>query len=185
MPGVIRRRLAAWRGVEIDLRSPLPVDVVRVRLQTGGTSRWSPSLALSPGFDRRRVVGRVRDDGRVRLVAANPMIRNSWRPVARGVLRADGTGCRLTGTLRAPWFVLIFCGIWLGFACAFAIIGFLATIVALVTGHAQEAGGPAAVAGGGLGFVAVGAGIMGFGFAMGRRDGEFLLGWLTEKMQAA
>jgi hypothetical protein len=182
--GVIGRWLSAWRGVKIDMHSPLPVDVVRTRLEAGGTPRWSPSSALSPRFDRRRVISRVRADDSVRLEAAIPMIRNSWRPVAHGVLRPEGTGCRLTATLRAPWFVLLFSGIWLSAAGAFAIVGVLATVVTLVTGHASEAGGPAAVAGGGIGFVVFGAALMGAGFAMGRRDGEFLLGWLAERLNA-
>jgi hypothetical protein len=181
VPGVVGRWLSSWRGIPIDLHSPLPIDVARTRLQVGG-SVWSPALALTDGFSGRRVKGRVRGGHRVRLEAGFVGIRNSWRPVAHADLVAEGTGCRLTGTLRTPLAVLLFSGIWLGIAALVAVIGFLAAVVTVATGHAREVGAPAAVAGGGLGFVAVGASLMGAGFAMGRRDAEFLLGWLEAEL---
>jgi hypothetical protein len=183
--GLVRRWLSGWRGVEIDMRSPLPIEEVRARLQAGVKGRWRAAASLGPGgFDGRRVIGRVRDDS-IRIEAGKATIRNSWRPVARCDLDPDpgGAGCRLTGTLRAPWFVLVFSAIWLGGVCLFVVIGVLATIVALVTGHAREAGAPAAVAGAGVGFFVLGTGLIGVGFALGRKDGEFLLTWLADELQ--
>jgi hypothetical protein len=180
VPGRVRRWRDGWRGEAIDMRSPLPIEEARARLQAGVTSLWS---ADPGGLGDRRVVGWVRDDGRVRLAGRYAMVRNSWRPVARGELRPEGTGCRLTGTLRAPLPVLVFSAIWLGGVGVFFLIGLLATIVALATGHAREAGGPAAVAAAGVGLFGSGAGLVGGCFALGRRDGDFLLDWLAGELE--
>lgn len=177
--GLLRRWLDSWRSVPVDLRSPLPPEVARARLREGTSSRWSPG-AFDGG---RRVIGRVRDDGTVRLQAGSPMIRNSWRPAAHGVLEADGTGSRLLGVVRVPLVVLGFSAFWLAIAGAFFVIGFAATVVALLTGHVSDAGGPAAVMGGGAGFIVVGGGLIGVGLAAGRRGGAFLIEWLRERLQ--
>jgi len=178
---LFRRWLDGWRGVPIDIRSPLSIDLARARLREGTTSRWSPS-----GLDgHRRVTGRVRDDGTVRLEAGSSTVRNSWRPAAHCVLEPYGSGCRLLGVLRAPLPVLAFSAVWLSLAGCFFLIGLAATVVTLATGHVREAGAPAALLGGSAGFVAAGGGIMGVGFAIGRRDGIFLIEWLTDQLEAA
>ena len=180
MAGIVRQWLSGWRGVPIDLSSPLPLDVARSRLRAEVQSRWSPG-----GFDGRRVVGRLRDDDTMRLEARAPMIRNSWRPVARCDLGPAGAGCRVTGTLRAPAAVLAFSAVWLTLACLAGLLGLLSLLAALATGHWHEAGGPAVVAAAAAGFVLAGSALIGVGFAFGRRDGDFLLTWLAELLDTA
>jgi hypothetical protein len=171
---------SGWRGVEIDIRSPLPISEARTRLRAAVKSRWDLS-----GFDGRQVVGRVRDDDTVRLQARTAMVRNSWRPVARCGLRLDGLGCRLTGKLRAPVSVLVFSAVWLGLACVFALISLAAMLATLATGHWHDAGpATAAVAAVGIAFVVFGAGLINVGFAAGRKDGDFLLAWLAERLES-
>jgi hypothetical protein len=177
MHALVRRWLGSWRAVHIEVVSPLPADVARARLRDAKQSRWS-------GSADRQVVGRVSERS-IRLAGRNGMVSNSWRPIAHCDLYPHGRGCVLTGTLRVSRPVLIFSAVWLGIAAAVAVLSLGALLVALATGHAREAGGPAAGAGVGAGFVLIGATIMGVGFAAGRRDGEFLLAWLKETLDAS
>ena len=185
MPGQVRHWLDGWRGVPIDVRSPLPLDQALDRLRAAAPSRWRPSVTLNPNWlGNRRVKVRVTDH-HVRLEVRNPAIRNSWQPIARCTLEPDGPGCRLLGTLRARWAVLAFSAFWLTGVGLAALVSFLATLVTLVTGDFHDAAPAATVLGATTGMAAFGVLLFGFGFALGRRDATFLHAWLTEHLQAA
>jgi hypothetical protein len=182
--GFLRPTFGGWRGVEINMRSPLPVDVARERLRAGVAGRFRVTATFdSAAYEGRQIVGRIGDDGSVRLEAGSITVRNSWRPIAHGDLRRDGTGSRLSGTLRVPPLVRVFSVLWLGFACLFFVITAAATIVTLATGHTRDVGDPATILGIAVAMVVFGGGLVVGGSAFGRRDGDFLLVWLAEKLE--
>jgi hypothetical protein len=121
--------------------------------------------------------------GYVRLEAGTPGLRNSWRPTAHCRLDPDSAGSRLTGRLRTPVPVLLPMTIWLSLAVVFFLVALASTVVTLAIGDFHDAGTAATVTGVGTIVAVVGGALIGAGNAFGRKDADFLLGWLADRLE--
>ncbi|MBB4763295.1 hypothetical protein ACFQFC_03760 [Amorphoplanes digitatis] len=162
-----------WRDAPIRIPSSLsPAEAAR-RLTEARTasSFWS---ARAPLDGSRIVVGRVSTD-EITLTARQAYVRNSWRPVLEARLEPVPGGCELVGTIGWNPLVRMFTAVWLTGAG-------LLTLGSLLAGLTFGTAEALAVTGAGLAMLSFGVALTTFGGRSGRRDGQFLKGWLDRHL---
>ena len=178
----VRQWFRLWRAERIQMTSSLPVHAAMERLADGVTSSWGTVMHGEEGWGSRIVVGEV-SQRRLRLTAKRPGVRNSFRPVLRGELSPASEGCVLIGTIGWHPVVRVFSFLWLSGVAAFFLTGVVGSVGMAVSGQGRSALGMLVFAGVAVGFAAFFAGLLAFGGWLGRKDEEFLLDWLSGRLQ--
>jgi hypothetical protein len=171
-----REWLDLWRVDQVELRSPLSVEMAEERLTAGLVRPRARFQAPPADPDGRHVVGVVRPGHRVRAYAGRFGWDTSFAPLLHARLVPEEDGCRLSGTLGlARWVRVQSLG-----GIAFGILWTLGSAGALVADvH------PPPVPFVGVGALATVLGVVFPGWAARncRRDAGFLTEWLRERLQ--
>jgi hypothetical protein len=162
--------LALWRTEPVVVESPLPVDEACQRMREGLTSPWR--WRIMPSFDppKRFVIGQVRP-GRVVVTATSPAQRNSWRYQVRGEVRPSAGGSVLVGRLGWEPGTRAFCLVWLGLCLTFLGTSIAAGVWPFALGC--------------VGMLLFFCCLVWFAARTGRRDSDYLLAWLDERLRPA
>ena len=171
-----REWLDLWRVDQVELRSPLSVEMAEERLTAGLVQPRARLRARPADPDGRLVVGLVRRGHRVRAYAGRAGRENSFVSLLDARLVPEGDGCRLSGTLGlARWVRVQSLG-----GIVFGILWTLGSAGALVA-HVHAPPVPFV----GVGALATALGVVFPGWAGRncRRDAGFLTDWLHEGLQ--
>jgi len=172
--------LRAWRSEPVELRSPLTVESARARLIEGSISPLRDNFVL--GVGECRVVGRVGTSW-ISLVAVKGANRNSFRPVLRGWLEPEETGCRLVGTFGWSPVVKAFSALWLGVgSCNFLGLGVRALVMAI---GGDATGTDFVICLIPLGYVLAGIAVTAKGRHVNRTEAWYFQSWLADRLQTS
>ena len=149
---------ALYGTVPVEFHSPLPVSESITRLRNATDSSLLGPLA------GQAMTGKVTEE-KVKLERSISFVQNSFKPVFLGRVEPASRGSVLRGAFGLPWSVKAFMTFWFGF-CVLWTVG-----AAFAVAKTPEAWFfPLA----GIGFIAVGYGMVRLGQWFARNDREYL-----------
>jgi hypothetical protein len=176
---LIRLWLRPWRTDPVDLTSPMALDDAEAALATALETPATAARA-DPITTPRVVVGWVRHR-RIRAWATPPGIGYSWNSMLRARLESAPEGSRLIGRLGCSPTERVFSAVLMACAVALSVSGLV--LLTRSEAHGHGTGGYLPLYLGPVAFMAFFVGLIGVQGSAGRKNAQFLLGWLARTLR--